>query len=351
MLRKKVFKGIKKKGIVESQMAWIFILFAGILILTVFYKIAVNQKQVGELRIQAEISSKIRSAITSFSTGYETKSEIKTANAPIKNSCEGISVKNSRPIKINVFSFEELKPKTSNLLVYSVPWSFPFDVDNLVLLIEPETKLIIVKNSKYSTTISRIKESFPEKANIIEVNTFQEALKEEGIGKKRIILFESNENIINQNVGKDFSVINIIPIKDIESFGKIDFYEPKLTGNSYELTPRGSSYYLGFSMLLAGINSDMEIYDCNFKKNLEKLNYFLLILEERTNQIYRNLDPGSECKNSINKANEIVRTLKTKLNQVLKNLNENTLIDFYDLVEKLKTANNELILKSCPEIY
>jgi hypothetical protein len=346
MIKKKFFK----KGIVESQMAWIFILFAGALILIVFYRIASNQKEISELRIQAEISSKIRSAITSFSTGYEAKSEIETANALIKNSCEGISVKNSRPINLNVFSFKQLNPKTSKLLVYSVPWNFPFDIDNLILLIEPETKFVIVKNSKYDNLIQKIKENFPEKTNFIEVQTIEDALKEESTGKKRIVMFEQTPSFQTKTDKEtSFVIIQSISGKDINNFGEVTFYNTELKNNVYSVVSEGTSYYLGFQMLLAAINSDKEIYDCNFKKNMKKFYYFLSILEERTNNIYKNLQSNSDCKSSVGAAKNIVSDTKNKLNDFLKN--NVGLSDFYDYAEKLKIANNELILKSCPEIY
>ena len=354
-----MLKRFFKRGIIESQMAWIFILIAGALILIVFYRIGSTQKQISELRIQAEISSKIRSAITSFSTGYETKSEIETVNSLIKNSCDGISVKNSRPIKLNVFSFEELNPKTSKLIVYSVPWSYPFDIDNLILLIEPETKFIIIENSKYSSVIEKIKESFPEKTNIVEVSSFQDALKEETIGKKRIILFQQEPNTNSQvDKGTYIIVINSISGKDINNFGEINFYTSELSSNkkSYEIVQEGTSYYLGFPMLLAAINSNKEIYDCNFNENLKKLYYFLSVLEERTNQIYTKLPSGSECKIPLNNAKGIITNSKSKLSEIIKNIDKNSLsnsdiTDFYDLIENLRIANSELVLKTCPEIY
>jgi len=339
-------KGFFKKGILESQMTWIFILLAGSLILLVFYKVSLNQRQVSELRINAVVYSKLKTAITTFATGAQTKTEIETAGSIFKNTCNGLVVSNSPPIKLNIFSFEELNPKLQKLYVASIPWIFPFNIDNLIFLFEPETVFVIVNND-FPEITSTIEDSLPEGLKIEEESSFVDALNIKHYGKLRIVLIGDLEPQQRISIKEGVSVLVVKPSSNTD-FGELHFYHYK----DYELKDEGVSYYLGFPTLIAAMNSNKEIYDCNFKNLLKKLYYSTLIYEKRADIIPKNPLPRA-CKNALSYAKSKLGETAEKLDTMLSSdeLEKNDLNDLYNLLVDIKNVDYKLVLNSCPEIY
>ena len=92
MLHKKML--YQKRGAVEIQFNWIFILIIGALILTFFFAIAQKQKQLSERRLGADISSELDLLFTGQGVSSNTISVMNIPNVPIKVSCDDYTLFN-----------------------------------------------------------------------------------------------------------------------------------------------------------------------------------------------------------------------------------------------------------------
>ena len=353
---------INKKGVVASQLSFIFIIIAGALILTLLIRFAFTYKTISETRINIMVSSKIKAAIQSFGTSEESKTRIQTANAVIHNSCDGIKILGSSSLKMNIFSTPELKPELGELFLFTKKLNIPFYLTNIIVLIEPETRIFVVGDTN-SGVGSDLIDAFPLELGVEEkeLSEFNNIMGEANKVENKVLIIvvdDGSEEFRNvKNEIKEIDVrnkdIHLYIVKEIKpGFGQVIFY--KVNKNKF-LQDKKPRFYFD-NLIVGAVTSTNEIYSCNLDRTLEQLLMSVDVYVKRYELLSQSGFLNNNCKQAtnklINELNKIRANVEGLIEKVSKN--EATKNDFekvYDSLMKLEDYNNELIYMSCPEIY
>tara|TARA_Y100000310_G_scaffold291943_1_gene320283 strand:- start:18264 stop:19406 length:1143 start_codon:yes stop_codon:yes gene_type:complete len=378
----------KKRGVVEVQFNWIFILIIGGIILLFFLGVVRTQKKVAETKISATISTDLRAILSGVEVSTQTASLIGIPKAEIEYECQGYTVggiTGMRPIA----SFSPNLIKSNKLFSWALPWSIPYRAMNFIYLTSPEVRYIIVDDepSNPDSPAKLLNALLPQRfiaeegkerllmnkeivpngaipsvADITDLNNY----------KVRFIFFSDPSSISLppdlQNSKHDITAIWIDPEsslpseKKLEGYGTITYYYSDGTDFqevSASVSPSPTTYYLGLPSLLAAVFAeDIESYNCNMERAFKKLGFITAIYFDKTSEMYDHFNLlGSVCadtydnaKTSLTAIEEDSITLSKGLRQTeieeiyntaFSDLNPNSIFELNDQAQKL----------SCPEIY
>jgi len=220
------------------------------------------------------VSSKIKAAIQSFGTSEESKTRIQTANAVIHNSCDGIKILGSSSLKMNIFSTPELKPELGELFLFTKKLNVPFYLTNVIVLIEPETRIFVVGNTN-SGVGSDLIDAFPLELGVEEkgLNKFNNVVKEANKVENKVLIIvidDGSDSIKNEikRVRINNKNAYLYLVKEIKpGFGQVIFY--KVDKNKF-LQDKKPRFYFD-NLLVGAVTSTNEIYSCNLDRTLEQL--------------------------------------------------------------------------------
>src|SRR3989344_9102992 len=140
-----------KKGVVEVQFNWIFILIAGALILLFFTTIILKQKSSTETKIDISLVSSLQSIISGSGT-VSKLADIKTLpRISVGFDCDSFSIGDLRQSvgKDIVFSPDFLDGR--NLVIRTWDWNIPFRITNFLYLTVPQVRYIFVEDGSYES--------------------------------------------------------------------------------------------------------------------------------------------------------------------------------------------------------
>ncbi len=325
-----------KKGLIGIQFNWVFILIAGVLILSFFGSLVFKGKEVSDLAIAETVLTNMQTIMTGAEVSVRTINPIKIPDKEIRVDCDSLSVgKVSKPITKNtiVFSPESIKGRT--LLAWALDFNMPYHVANFLYLTTPDIKYIFVNSNHgyakelYDLLPNEINKKIVEPENIGDMKDTGNQLRFVFFNEPKpedITLSASVEKLSNTRV----SAINVNP-----DFNEIGFY--KKSGSGFESA--GTSVYLSSPMVLGAMFSgNLEDYNCNLKKAFNKLNIVSKIYERRTNAL-RKLYIGTGCIPYYDTSPFSMDYSKASI------------ADIKSAVKSIETSNSYLQSSSCPTIY
>lgn len=336
-------KRITKRGAIELQFNWIFVLIAGAIILIFLVTLINGIKSSGIKKIDVGVlqnmDAVLRTAQESSINSEETFRIIEMYGTPVKMICDiddisSINIKGSEKSTegLIVFSKSDLK---GNIYAWTVNWNTPMLVGSFLLLTDERTQYVFVGDS---SEIIELYNSFPlnkTKKYISSANGFSCS----GFDNCRLIFYRTAPDSLP---GKSSAVI-INPDSDIledplNSYGTILFKEGLTTKTSYFLK-KESIYGAIFS-------EDKEYYECTMRKALKRLRFATSILLDRTNEIEGQLNN--------NRCQEYYINFPGFFNQIKNNadeLSEAKISAIYTLSKTLERESEDLSRASCPAVY
>jgi len=357
-----------KKGI-EVQFNWIFILVVGALVIFLFSRMILMQKQSSEASVAVMLRSKFQSFMVSSITNEDLSSEVNFQTNEMSFGCDGFSVagRKTAPVDVGVsFAQKLISTESGNLVVRTQVWSMPFKISNFIYITSPEVMYIFVDNGEDKELLNEIYAKMPEKMSKMQVSSREvgHTITNSQNYNIRIILFEeeADADVLIKDLRKKsnkVSALNIIPVKSSAyafDAGILTFY----TASSQQ-----DSAYLGTASLMGAIFSDdAETYSCNMAKAFDKLSGMIDLYSERINLIQAeynkkaeydkiNDQPAKLCTSCLNMIAGYLQTLKTdvsskKISDFTEDKITNSLIP---LLKTIDDKNRLLIRNSCPEIY
>lgn len=136
-----------KKGAVEVQFNWIFVLIVGALILVFFINISNAQRKSADQTLAYDLLSKVDLIMNGALTIPKTGQVFDMPNIPFNLECNRVTalgVSRQFPDRIT-FGPDELKGK--KLVIWSQDWTVPFKVSNFLYLTTSNVRYVIVANS------------------------------------------------------------------------------------------------------------------------------------------------------------------------------------------------------------
>ncbi|MBS3098270.1 hypothetical protein J4209_05740 [Candidatus Woesearchaeota archaeon] len=340
-----------KKGFIEIQFNWIFILVVGTIILIFFIMLIAKQKDVSEERVNKKILTYIDGILTGTEVRKKVTNTVDIPNIELEFGCDSYTIAKSGAPKSfrarHIFAPNSVKGR--KLIGWSYDWSIPYRVTNFLYLTTPQIRYMLIGSTDLAKEINS---SIPEDINN-EFYPSLPALIDKNNNKVKFVFF-------NQNPSGDLSVFSGMDDKDVtaikitESSNKLDFYEKE--GNSWS-SSLGISYYFGEASLMGAIFSDYKdnngeaIYDCVMRKAFKKLNLITDIYKSRSESLYEYYNSmGDNCKTYHSSA-------KTKLGEI-KSFSNILSQGFPQDISSIKTKSEELFslndyaqLDSCTLIY
>jgi hypothetical protein len=324
-----------KKGVIEVQFNWIFILIAGVLILLFFGSLVLNLKKQSETTIAVDIITNMQTVMSGAEVSANTVNPIEIPNEEIRISCDSISVGNIREgITKNKIVFSPESIKSSSILTWSLSWNFPYHISNFLYITAPRYKYILIDSEKgkeiYSMLPNGLNKELVDKEDISGLRN---------TGNKLNFVFFNNpkpdEVVLSDEIGdirnSDVSAINIDSLNN-----EIEFY--RKSGKRFDSVNKKVPY-LGNEMIIGAIFSgDAENYRCNAEKAFYKMSVVKMVYEKRTEKL-REIYSGAGCVSYYS-------TTPFEVQYSIENIQGIKMS-----AEKLQMSNDYLQSLSCPTIY
>jgi len=349
---------MKKRGAIEVQFNWLFVLIVGAMILIFFTTAIMRQKDISEAKIAATILTDLETITTGAKVSRSTFQVISVPDTNIKFSCDDCLCKfsigdNSKPFRDKViFAPEYIKGR--QVLAWTQEFSMPFRVSNLLYLTSPQLRYIIRDNNGNNLLANLIDESLPDEIlhernpGIIEDNNHY---------KVKFIYIDMGPDdtdleYISKMKDSDVTAINVLTATN-----QITFYGK----DSSNWAPEGSNTFWVAStredLLGAIFAEDLEMYNCQMREIFNRMKIASRIYESKTTNLkayFQEVYSGSQrdCEVYYTPALASLAALygisQAQANNFPTGINLNELSG---ISIGLNTENNNIMIKHCPEIY
>ena len=370
-----------KKGVVEVQFNWMFVLIAGAIILMFFVNFAMNYREAGEREIAVNVLQELGSLASSSLQASGTAQDVEFVGLSLEVYCN--------PDSCNIYGCDQrfdfggrriaapewmdIEPifssrniDSDHLLLWTLPWQAPFHVTNFLYLTDPEHRFIFDCNDEITgscglagNVYSRFSENVYANHKYITLNDIG-TVSYEGERQNNFIMFiEPDENfagfegISDDTVRNRINVLFVDPDESSVDYGDVHFGSVDDDGSisgDFE-----SSSYIGKPMLIGAIFSDEKSdYKCNVRKAILK---FLNV-----NDIYKTkaeeLDSGCfgpDCDDCVDYYGDDEDQTGHFMNEMGDQIDENYDIqevgEFYGYVDGLDRKNRDILRRGCPRLY
>ena len=280
-----------KKGFVEIQFNWIFVLISGAIILILFAGIILDQKNISQVSTDVLIIKNLDAILSGSEVSTGTVNVFTIPNTKIEFECDVYSIGEvSGQFNMDVFAPSVLEG--NSIISMTLGWNVPYKISNLVYLTNPNIRYVFVGNSEFSRNIFNL---IPDEAKKDIYNEINE-ITNKNDGQVIIVFFDQNpefpENLNNNPV-------TALKVTGNEDKGTLEFFNSE----NNKFVSRGTSYYLrGPTLLGAVFSDDLDNYDCVMENVFEKLNVVSQVYERRSGSLmlkYKDqqceqyYDPGS----------------------------------------------------------
>lgn len=340
-----------KKGIIEIQFNWIFVLAIGAVILLFFSVIIIRQKNISEVSTSNLILKNLEGILSGAEVSLGTVNLVNIPKTKIEFECNTYRIgkvsKQFGVMSIFVPSIIE----SNKLITWTLDWSLPYRVTNLLYLTSPKIRYIfvgetgcILSNTCFAKKVFNLtpKEIRKELMEIGDVSS----INDEGDNQIRIILFDTGSfpTVPSDIQGK--KEVTLLYVIGGEDKGDIDFYTS--SGTTFNLVDR--SHYLKQPTLLGAIFADdIEIYECIMETAFKKLNIVSKIYKKKTEDLrdHYTSQGDTTCAEQHNDAIGIIGTIET----ASRAFSETNINIINTEIVILEDKNKEAQLYSCALIY
>jgi hypothetical protein len=325
-----------KSAQIQLTFNWFYVLIAGAVILLFFVGIVVKQKAAAEDNLASEVVRIMESIFTGASVSEKTKNFIDTsglADYTLYFDCEegvsefGIKGKGT-PSQDRVSPiFVPYEIKTTQLILWSLPYKLPFKVIDFMFVTSQNTKYFLLGNGAGFATefinstegfnrveINNLNQIDPGKNFQIRIIDFDGTLDENSPVPEKLKLMDDDKVTMLSFLGT--SQVNYYQMLDHNSWKKINSEPVQIVSLGGE---RDAAKYAAI------FSGDDKIYRCNMGKAFQRLQYLIEVYEGKLIDIelYYNenieLSLSKECMNYI-QAGDYDPNIETELSSLKGNL-------------------------------
>lgn len=350
MLRR---RGSNKRGF-AIQFNWLFVLIGGAIILGFFFSLIANQASEEEKRTAQESTHELDALLKVSLAARDTQKAV-LFDKKILFSCDEISeyyiegaFKHSRYDYNVLFSPNELESR--EVIVQTLVFEAPFRTLPVVYVTNKDIEYVFVGNQ---AMINRIYYLMPENTTrrVIPSGNL-ENYPNNNHDHTVFVLHKNDEHHLNKlnNFVKDNNKAYAVVIEpgegDLAEFGELNFYSHNPTTG---FVNEGDSLYLDLKIIFGGVIShDRVLYECNFKKVLQRLELLSILHKER--MVYYGIHSPEKCQSNY----AVAETYFEEIGQYA-GKEEASVDDFRNLmttINDLKALQRYLITQTeCPYIY
>jgi hypothetical protein len=366
---------IGKRGDIELQFNWVFVIVVGTLILAIAAGFVFRQKQNSDIIISNQLISFTRSVIT-ISSATPGKAEPQDLQKDIGVTCDPDTCTGSgctsdiyvMPRTLNarmdtkveaIFSPAVLKG--SKLGAWSMEWDMPFHVYNFLYLSSDEVRYVFVKsphNNVYAEGDARIQALYDDMPDIMgrkELVGWEDVtgIKKANNYKVRFVFATQTDDpitlpfptLLKSMQAKDLTAIRFIPNagvgNDFEEFelGTIMFYQKNPDSNEFVEQGEQSNYFGEPLIFGAVFSNSRDFYVCNLEKSKIRLSLVSSMYRRMLDTLI--YDPNvAACKlkygEAINPSEQLMNARSLQASEL------------YENAKLIAAVNTALMYKSCP---
>jgi|GEM_PF-1194745 len=277
-----------RKGQVETQFNWIFVLVVGAIIMIFFVAIVMRQKASSEFKISETVMTDLQSIFIGGSVSTGTSQLIETPKIEIDFDCATYGLRGvNKPIE-NTVIFAPTKIKGRNIITWTLDYNLPYKVTNFLYLTTPEMRYIFITNN--SRTISFYNSTLPEEMNIEFTDDIAQ-IKNKNNYKVRLIFFSDpgSADVPSElrHLGNDLTALSIQNdrLTFYEARGDIFVKQGENNGVTFTVDFANADQQLEPSKYAAIFTDDIELYNCMMAKALKRAYFVSKIYEKRNRNI------------------------------------------------------------------
>ncbi|MGV8086306.1 MAG: hypothetical protein ACP5N1_01620 [Candidatus Woesearchaeota archaeon] len=364
-----------KKGIIDVQFNWIFILIAGVVIFAFIIGIVFSQKNYAEKQSDIQLSNQITTLLKGKHQTADVYSEINFPSNTMNFQCEltgnnsyfTFKIANANRVELPIeVMFAPREITTNKLVVWTQQFDIGFPVtvfsyisspDLIILIIDDETNTAVIEPDLNVITPDNSDQSYTSYAKILndsipsnithKIISLSELGQYNNYNNKKIVCFKDTCNPTDMT---DYNYISVYPYistgTDLQTqlfgHGNITFHRkgPISNVNAEVIRP-----YITKAGLFGAIFSDAsDYYVCQMSRAISHYNMQVDLTERRLTLIEKAMN--NTCNAKINAT--INNNIKNYKNATL---NYQNLTNLYNNIAKLDIRNSDLTLSSCPKIY
>ncbi len=352
---------MEKKGNVEVQFNWIFILIIGAMILVFFGTLIYKQKNISETKTTHEILSKLDVILSETSSTTKTLKKIDMPDVDITfNYADGTYLLGGQRQELKGrFLFAPSTFSGDYIVAWTRSWNLGFDIVTFVYLTSPTVRYYLVAEEsefavEVNSTIERKSDDKSEESLIrMDLITPSQvaSLQDKGYSKVRLIFFNQEPKVPSNFVNKGKTQISALKVVEDESdpnYGTVTFY--RKTSDGFVTEPDAKFNYIGKEMLYGAIFVDDKIgYSYLFNKAMDKLEILAKIYEKKARALKLDISfnpdfasctayPETEFKDIADAASKTKR-------------GDEDIRLMAGLIPSLNLLKDTLLYSSCPQLY
>jgi hypothetical protein len=345
-----------KHGQMQVGFNWIFILIAGAVILLFFAGIVIKQKDVSEKTLSIDVVTTLDSIFTAAQVSDKTTNIIplgglskETLQFDCEDGVSEFSLLDQSFRETNSIDplFAQAELQGNQLLLLSLPYNFPYKIQNFLMLSTPSVLHIIV-----GKTNQEFLEEFLNQTKGFNVKYLADGdLEQIDVGANnhvRIIDLDGGNIVSGTSTPQSLSSLSDHQVTAVSFSGKtVTHYNRK--GNTWNnngdtplLSIPGTRDAAKYGAIFAG---NSRVYWCNMEKTLTRINHLNLIYDSKVDQMISYYDQKGEfiCKSIV----EDVKSTMDQYNSYVSICKPGTCEGLTDRAEGIRELNTKLRTQSC----
>ncbi len=297
---------MQKRGVLDLQFNWIFILIAGGVLLIFFVGIITSANKASDTQLSADVlqhlDTVLKNAVQASSTGSEAFRQIALPATSLILTCSGeySSLRVGRegleqPLpEMVVFSPSTLEG--DRLYTWTRNFDLPFRTQSFLYMATGDTLFVFLgTNEQGYDPIRGLFDAFPQNYSARYLAGGAATVPDnlpifEGYDAVKFISINyDHPEAINLPGLKHATYINIVPDGDtLAAYGTVEFY----TYTGARMQPAGEAPYIGESLLYGALFSeDLESYNCNLDKAFARAERVATIIFNRVQRLDQEATP------------------------------------------------------------
>ncbi|MDA1196431.1 MAG: hypothetical protein O2779_00520 [Nanoarchaeota archaeon] len=349
----------KKRGQMEIQFNWIFVLIAGALILAFFISVVNKQREVTLIRTSSSVATNLESIFTGAEISTNTVNVFDLPQTTVDFECGSYAIGSVRKQTGDNAVFAPKRIEGRQMITWARDWSVPYRIMNFLYLTDPVIRYVIVNNSK--NLGKKIYDTLPREMNKEVVSNTLDALSaltdRNDPHIRFVFLGVKNDYPLQlslQNVDNDkISAIafpDLVGTSTIPRFGKVEFYEKQ--GNSFGTSP-SKTFYMNDDALYGAIYAgSAEDYNCAMRNAFSRMALVSSIYVNRSLELQSFYGSGGCFTFHHDRFLSVLETVAGDLSLLYPPVNDQALSNIQDNIVSLKNEQNrQLQLLSCELVY
>ncbi|HJN56360.1 MAG: hypothetical protein QF436_03165 [Candidatus Woesearchaeota archaeon] len=335
-----------KKGVIEVQFNWIFVLIIGSVILILITGVVIKQKNISETSKNTLILKNLDAILSGSEVSTGTVNIVKIPDTRINFRCNRYSVGSlSKQLDVmNVFAPSVLEGP--RIISMTLDLSMPYRITNIIYLTSPKYKYVFIGDEE----AGQMRAMMPNEAFSDYFLTLGDA-DYEGESKIRFVFFDNsikdNSKLPADYVSIPDDDVTALNVKGNLDSGTIEFFEKR----NDRFVKSDSSSYIGRETLLGAVFTDKkELYECIMSNIFEKLNIVTQIYMKKTKSIIQSYSTNNprcyENRDTAYSTNDLQIILDSSSDFSLTNSEK-----ILEAKEVIQQQNKLAQLESCATIY